>query len=129
MADRQRIDDLRRRVDQNPSSIAFAQLAEELRRAGDLEQAINVSRAALKVHPDYISARITLGRALLETNQLDSARAEFQYVRAKAPDNVAALRGLANIAEQRGHIDDSFALYRTAIRLAPKDPELPRIVA
>ena len=36
MADNQRIEDLRRRVQKDPASIAFAQLAEECRRAGHL---------------------------------------------------------------------------------------------
>ena len=36
MSVNQRLEDLRRRVQQDPSSIAFAQLAEEYRRAGQL---------------------------------------------------------------------------------------------
>jgi tetratricopeptide (TPR) repeat protein len=129
MVDRQRIADLRRRIQRDPASIAFAQLAEDLRRAGELDEAVAVCRTGLRIHPDYISARITLGRALLAANQLDAARAEFQYVRSTAPGSAAALRGLANIAEQTGQIDEAVALYRAAIRIAPKDPELPRIVA
>jgi len=129
MVDSQRIADLRRRIQRDPASIAFAQLAEDLRRAGALDEAVAVCRTGLRTHPGYTSARITLGRALLAANQFDAAHAEFQYVRSNAPDSVAALRGLANIAEQRGQIDEAVALYRAAIRIAPKDPELPRIVS
>ena len=50
MADSQRIDDLRRRVPKDPASIAFAQLAEELRRAGRVpdESAAEARRLASK---------------------------------------------------------------------------------
>jgi uncharacterized protein HemY len=75
-----RIDDLRRRLEKEPGSRLFAQLAEELRKDGELEEAIRVSRAGLQKHPSYPSARMTLGRALLDTGDWGSARAEFELV-------------------------------------------------
>jgi len=60
-----RIDELRGRLQKEPASIAFAQLAEEFRRAGRFREAIDVCRAGLKRHPGYLSARVTLCRALL----------------------------------------------------------------
>ena len=80
MADNPRIDELRRRVQKDPASIAFAQLAEEYRRAGSHEDAIATCRAGLTIHPGYLSARVTLGRALIEVNDLDAAQAELEYV-------------------------------------------------
>ena len=81
-----RIDDLRRRVLRDPASIAFAQLAEEYRRAGALEEAVEVCRAGLARHAGYLSARVTLGRALLELGQLDAALEELNAVLAGAPE-------------------------------------------
>jgi len=40
--------------------------AEELRRAGEYQEAVDTCRAGLRVHPGYLSARVTLGRALIE---------------------------------------------------------------
>lgn len=100
MADR--IEDLRRRILKDPASIAFAQLAEEHRRAGQFEEAVRVSRAGLAQHPAYLSARITLGRALLEMGLYDEAAAEFEYVLKAAPDNLTAVRELADIKQRRG---------------------------
>ena len=74
MTDQSRIEDLRRRVQKDPASIAFAQLAEEYRRAGQLQDAVDVCRAGLAIHPGYLSARVTLGRALLELEQFDDAQ-------------------------------------------------------
>jgi tetratricopeptide (TPR) repeat protein len=101
MPERSRIDLLRRRVQQDPASIAFAQLAEEYRRIGELDEAVRVARAGLEPHPGYISARVTLGRALLELGRLDEAQVELETVVAAAPDNLSAIRALAEIHQLR----------------------------
>src|SRR3990167_756888 len=129
MADNPRIDDLRRRVQKDPASIAFAQLAEELRRAGQIEEAVDVCRAGLTVHPGYLSARVTLGRALLELNQLSEAQTEFEIVLTGAQDNLAAIRGLAEIHHRRGEKSEALAQYRAALALARNDPDLERTVS
>lgn len=106
MADNPRIDELRRRVQKDPASIAFAQLAEEHRRAGECEEAIRVCRAGLAQHPGYLSARVTLGRALLAAGLYEEAQAELEQVLRAAPDNLAAIRALAEIHQ---HTEDAGA--------------------
>ncbi len=118
----QRIDELRRRVASDPASIAFAQLAEEYRRAGDYEEAVRVCRAGLAQHPSYLSARVTLGRALLELQQFDDAKAELETVVNKAPDNLAAIRALAEIHQRRGEVDDAPTQFATEDPIAPVEP-------
>jgi tetratricopeptide (TPR) repeat protein len=118
VADAARIDELRRRVEQDPASIAFAQLAEEYRRAGEHEEAVRVSRAGLATHPTYLSARVTLGRALLELRQFDEARAELEHVLRAAPDNLAAIRALAEIHQRRGDLGAALDQFSTAHAIA-----------
>jgi hypothetical protein len=129
VGDSQRIDDLRRRVQKDPASIAFAQLAEECRRAGRFEEAVEVCRAGLAIHPGYLSARVTLGRALIELNALDEAQSELDLVLKSAPENLAAIRGLAEIHHRRGSLVEALAHYRAALALARNDPDLQRTVA
>jgi len=129
MADNPRIEDLRRRVQADPSSIAFAQLAEEYRRAGQHTESIEVCRAGLAVHPGYLSARVTLGRALLELGQLDEAFFELELVLKSAPENLAAIRGLAEILHRRGALVEALARYRAALSLARNDPDLEETVS
>jgi tetratricopeptide (TPR) repeat protein len=126
--DSARISELRRRVQADPSSIAFAQLAEELRRAGANEEAIDVCQTGLARHPGYLSARVTLGRALLELGQLDDAYIELSVVVENAPDNLAAIRGVAEIHQRRGELADALIYYRRALELARHDPELEETV-
>jgi predicted Zn-dependent protease len=103
MADNPRIEELRRRVQADPASIAFAALAEEYRRVGRYDEAVATCLAGLQRHPAYMSARVTLGRALVETGDLDGAREQFDMVLRSAPENLAASRGLAQIHERLGH--------------------------
>src|SRR5712692_9055944 len=128
MADSQRIEDLRRRVHKDPASIAFAQLAEECRRAAQHEESVEVCRAGLAIHPGYLSARVTLGRALIELDQLDEAQAALELVLKSAPENLAAIRGLAEIHHQRGSLAEALKQYRAALALARNDPDLERTV-
>jgi len=128
MADQTRMDDLRRRVLKDPASIAFAQLAEECRRAGEHEESVEVCRAGLAIHPGYLSARVTLGRALIELNKLAEAQEELDFVLKNAPDNLAAIRGLADIHHRNGSLADALKHYRAALALAKNDPDLQRTV-
>ncbi len=102
MPDSPRIEELKRRVQLDPASIAFAALAEEFRRTGRNEEAIEVCRTGLQRHPSYISAHVTLGRALFAIGQYDDARRELEYVLSVAPENLAAIRGLAEIHHRQG---------------------------
>jgi tetratricopeptide (TPR) repeat protein len=92
-----RIEELKRRVQMDPASIAFAALAEEYRRAGMFDEAMATCTAGLRRHPVYISAHVTLGRTFVALGRLADARAEFSYVLDRAPENLAAIRGLAEI--------------------------------
>ncbi len=101
MADSPRILELKRRVQSDPASIAFAALAEEYRRAGRFEEAVAACVTGLNRHPSYLSARVTLGRSLLEVGRYDEAQTELEHVLRLAPENLAAIRGLADIQHRR----------------------------
>ena len=133
MAENPRIEELRRRVQADPASIVFAALAEEFRRVGRYDEAVNTCRTGLQRHPAYLSARVTLGRALIETGDLDAAREELETVLRSAPENLAAIRGLAQIHERLGHsseMDPHLAdmmktMHAESIRVAEQpSPEL-----
>ena len=122
MPARPRIEELKRRIERDPASIAFAALAEEYRRAGQYEDAIATSQTGLQRHPAYLSARVTLGRSLLELGRYDEARQELQHVLQVAPDNLAAIRGLAEIHHRTGE----FSEQEPAGTGVPHKSELPQ---
>jgi Tetratricopeptide repeat len=116
-----RIDDLRRRLEREPGSRLFGQLAEELRKDGELVEAIRVARTGLAAHPNYPSARMTLGRALFDTGDLAAARGELELVLRGAPENILASRMLAECLEGLGDPGAALLQFRAALRLAPGD--------
>ena len=96
----------------DPASIAFAALAEEYRRAGLFEEAIATCSGGLKRHPSYLSAHVTLGRALLQTGRVDDAREALEFVLRTAPENLSAIEALAEI-------DRGGAVIRAALSPPP----------
>jgi len=123
VSDNARIEELRRRIQKDPASIAFAQLAEEHRRAGDHDEAVRVCRAGLVQHPAYVSARVTLGRSLVELGRIDEAESEFRLAIQASPDNVAAVRELAGIHQRR---KISHAHDQQQVSHIPDEPPEPR---
>lgn len=109
--------------------MAFAPLAEELRRAGRLAEAVQTCRTGLALHPEYATGRATLGRTLLDQNELDAALAELSAVLTAAPEHLAALKGVAEIHARRGASAEALAAYRRAYELAREDGELARAIA
>ncbi len=121
MASNPRLDELKKRIEREPESRLFAQLAEELRRAGELAEAIAVARKGLDKHPSYVSARITLGRALLDSGDLNGAVGEFGEVVRIAPDNIIGCRSLGDCLERQGDLASAVEWYRETLRIAPGD--------
>jgi tetratricopeptide (TPR) repeat protein len=119
-----RIDELRRRLERDPGSRLFAQLAEEHRKAGEHAEAIRVARAGLVVHPSYPSARLTLGRALLDSGDAASARVELEGALRDAPDNILASRFLGQALEALGELGSALVQLQATLKMAPGDRQL-----
>jgi hypothetical protein len=129
MTDQPRIAELRRRLSADPRSLAFAALAEEYRRAGMPAEAVAACLAGLTHHPAYLSARVTLGRSLLELGDPDAAREELERAVAAAPENLAARRSLAEAVLRLGRRAEALEHYLRAAHLAPQDATLGEIAA
>lgn len=119
-----RIDELRRRLERDPGSRLFAQLAEELRKNGELVEAIRVARAGLAVHSSYPSARLTLGRALLDSGDATGARLELESALRDAPDNILASRYLGQAREALGDLQGALDQYQKTLLMSPGDRQV-----
>ena len=97
------------RFAKDPTSLAFAPLADLYRKAGRYQEAIALCREGLKRYPRYETARLILAKALLANGDLDGAEAEFKAMVALAPDNVQAHQALADIYRSSGNLEK--ALY------------------
>ena len=88
-------------------SPAFGAIAERFRRAGELERAASLCQEGLLKFPEHLSARVTLGWALLDLGKHKEARTELERVIKRAPDNLAAIRGLAELHDHMENADAS----------------------
>jgi Flp pilus assembly protein TadD len=94
------IEKLERRYAENPQGLTFAPLAEVHRKNGEVERALELLRAGLELHPNYIPASIVLGRCHWDRGDLPAAEAAFSHVLRLDDENVIALKSLADINER-----------------------------
>ncbi|HXY68472.1 MAG TPA: tetratricopeptide repeat protein [Gemmatimonadales bacterium] len=102
MAAPSEIEKLERRYAENPDGRFFAPLADAYRKAGRVDEALDLVRAGLAKHPDYLSAYIVLGRCLLDKNDHAEAEKTFRSVLDLDAENIIALKSLAEITERTG---------------------------
>ncbi|MBD0321352.1 MAG: tetratricopeptide repeat protein, partial [Gemmatimonadetes bacterium] len=110
----------------NPGSRVFVHLAEAHRKAGELRQAQQVLTEGLRRHVDYPSGLVVLAKVLADQGDDERATAVWRDVVRLDPENVVALRALADIAEAAGRRDEALELYRQLLRLengAPDDDD------
>ncbi len=117
------IEKLKARLEKDPNSKLFLPLAEEYRKEGMFEEAIEVLKTGLERHPTYTSARVLLAKVYIDKGQLVEARAELEQVIDSVPDNLFAQRKLADIYRDMGLREKAIEHYERVIDLNPLDEE------
>jgi tetratricopeptide (TPR) repeat protein len=123
MANRALIEDLLRQYAENPRRV-FARLANELRKSGDYDRAIEICRGQIPQQPGYISGHIVLGQSLYDCGRLEEARQTFEAALNLDPENLIALRHLGDIARQHGENDVAKGWYRRLLEVDPQNDEV-----
>ncbi|MEO6211613.1 MAG: tetratricopeptide repeat protein [Gemmatimonadaceae bacterium] len=123
MANSALIEDLRKQFAENPRRV-FARLANEYRKLGDLDVAIEICRAHVPLQPTYISGYIVLGQALFERGQPDEARSTFETALSLDPENLIALRQLGDIARASGDLDAARGWYHKLLEVDPQNDDI-----
>jgi tetratricopeptide (TPR) repeat protein len=111
------------RLDRDPESLSFAQLADLYRKAGRTAEAVAVCRRGLVRFPHYTTARLILAKAYMADGDFDAALAELGSIMESSPKDVESRRLAAEIHRRFGRIDAAVALLEAAVRLDPGDRE------
>src|SRR5215218_134277 len=114
------IEKLERRYAENPQGLTFAPLAEVHRKNGEIARALELLKAGLELHPNYIPASIVLGRCHQDLGDLPAAEEAFAHVLRLDDENVIALKSLADINERQDRLEDAEGWPR---RLRPPEPD------
>jgi predicted Zn-dependent protease len=107
------------RLAREPTSQAYAALAEAYRRAGRVQEAVALCREGLARHPGYVTTRLVLAKALLEAGDVRTAQAEIGAFLGGEPDHEPALRIAVECALRAG---DPRAALGHVRRLGALDP-------
>ena len=95
---------LRERLSHQPGSRLFLSLAEELRKLDMGNEAVEILMDGIGKDPDFLAARLTLGRWYLQSDRFAEALEQFSAVLEKAPGNNFAFKGLAEANRALGKI-------------------------
>src|SRR4051812_46540643 len=128
MSSSARIDELRKKFDENPRRY-FAPLANEYRKVGDFDQAIFICQEYLPQQPGHMSGHIVFGQALFEAKRLPEAKTVFETALSLDPENLIALRHLADISRDLGDTTAARGWYERVLQADPRNEEVVAIVA
>lgn len=109
------------RLAREPTSQAYAALAEAYRRAGRAGEAVTLCREGLARHPGYATTRLVLAKSLLESGDVRTARAEIQRFLGGEPDHEPALRIAVECALRGGDPAEALGYVRRLAALDPHD--------
>lgn len=123
MAASSEIEKLERRYAENPDGRYFAPLADAYRKAGQVDRALELVRAGIEKHADYLSAHIVLGRCLLDKKDDEGAGQAFQRVLTLDPENIIALKSLAEIEERKGDLVQARRWLQQLLHIDPMNAE------
>jgi tetratricopeptide (TPR) repeat protein len=117
------------RLARDPSSLAFAQLADLYRKAGRTEEAVSLCREGLARYPHYSTARLILAKAHVAAGQLDQALVELEIILQSSPKDVQCHRLAAEVQRRAGRLDAAVRHLEATVELDPGDRDSRALLA
>lgn len=117
------IEKLERRWQENPLGLTFAPLAEAYRKTGAVSRALELLDTGLAQHPGYVPAHIVRGRCHLDSGEHALAELDFLCVAELDPENVIALKALADLAEDEGRTSDAILRLESLLEIDRNNEE------
>jgi tetratricopeptide (TPR) repeat protein len=120
---------LTQRLADEPSSLAFLDLGEALRRRGQLEAAYKVARGGLNRYPGLADAHDLMARILSDQGDFAGAFDAWADALRFDPMRTGALKGIAFLYFQAGDAEAALDHLQRAAEADPDDPAIPQAIA
>ena len=117
------------RVAEEPSSLAFLELGEALRRRGQLEAAYKVARGGLARYPDLADGHDLVGRILGDQGDLAGAFDAWVEALRFDPMRIGALKGIAFLYFRAGDVPAALEHLQRAAEVDPDDESIIQAMA
>lgn len=111
------------RLMRDPTSLAFAPLADAYRKVGRTREAINLCREGLARFQHYTTARLILAKAHLDDGNPEAALAELGVILQASPRDLQAHRMAAEIHRKAGRWEEARQHLERVVRLDAADRE------
>lgn len=112
------------RMADEPGSLAFLELAESLRRRGQLEAAFKVARGGLSRYPGLADAHDLMARVLSDQGDLAGAFDAWSSALQLDPMRTSALKGIAFLYFRAGDTAAALDHLQRAMEVDPDDPTI-----
>jgi tetratricopeptide (TPR) repeat protein len=116
------------RLAEEPSSLAFLDLGEALRKRGQLEAAYKVVRGGLSRYPALADAHDLLGRILNDQGDLAGAFDAWADALRFDPMKIGALKGIAFLYFRAGDVPAALDHLRRAAEIDPDDQSIVQAI-
>jgi tetratricopeptide (TPR) repeat protein len=117
------------RLAEEPSSLVFLELAEALRRRGQLEAAYKVARGGLARYPGLADAHDLLARILGDQGDLAGAFDAWVEALRIDPMRTSALKGIAFLYFRAGNVAEAREQLQRAAEIDPDDSSIGQALA
>jgi tetratricopeptide (TPR) repeat protein len=117
------------RLADEPGSLAFLELAEALRRRGQLEAAYKVARGGVSRYPGLADAHDLLAHVLSDQGDLAGAFDAWASALQLDPMRTSALKGIAFLYFRAGESATALEHLQRALEADPDDPSIPQAIA
>jgi tetratricopeptide (TPR) repeat protein len=112
----------------DPTSRVFAPLADAYRKSKLYDEAIDILKKGLEIHPDYVSAHLVLARCYYDKDMLQLAKNSLEKVLELDQQNIVALRLLGDILYRLGDEDGALARYKQVVEIDPTNLQVQALV-
>src|ERR1700722_5164925 len=114
--------------EKDPNSKVFAPLAEAYRRMGLVDEAIDLASQGVKLHPNFASGRVALGKCYVQKSEHEKAIEQLKIAVELSPENLLAHQLLAECYAKIRKPAESLNEFKMVLFLNPNDVRAAQVV-